>query len=417
MRKLILLALLATVFGAQASASAIKLKNGMIINGSIVGQTEYILNVKTSYGTISLNQREVDTIMPDLYRVLLKGGGEFVGTVLDLDEFNLSLKTDNGVVNLDAAQIASMVIYDYDEAEKQQKYVEKKMELEEQASAVKKADAASVAEAGSSISSTGLSFDSDLEKVFPSKPEVVQQEVKYNYRVDTDTAKTKPQEEVIPLTEEEKEIKRVEEEQDMTQSKKKDTGRNYFAVQAGGLTTDLKLNLSADGGNEEEDIGGTNAAFGVAYMRRINNRLWLGGGFSFGMLSKSSFEVPDVVRADISGQTYNIEALFNFYLNPKDKLRFYLTGGVGYSSLSVDKNSEKYQEINDVTHEMGWVAQETETLSSSGISGIFGVGLEYSIQDVNLGLEFRGRTMSLGDEFKGSGSISYFTTAKISWFF
>ena len=128
-----LLFLLFLISPLLINGEAIKLKSGLIINGSIVGQTEYILNVKTSYGTIAINQREVEKIMPDLHRVILKGGGEFIGNIVDMDEFTLSLNTDNGVVNIDVPQISSMEIYDYNEAEKQKKYIETKHELEEQA--------------------------------------------------------------------------------------------------------------------------------------------------------------------------------------------------------------------------------------------------------------------------------------------
>ena len=190
MKKFICAIAFLSIFAVCSNAEAIRLKNGVIITGSIVGQTEYVLSVQTAHGTISINQREVDTIMPDLHRVLMKGGGEFVGTVLDLDQFNLSLKTDKGVVNLDVAQIASMEIYDYGEAEKQQKYVEKKIELEQEAlkalpdSGVSAATAAEAA-AGGTLSTSGLAFDPDLEKAFPSKPAVVEQQQIYNYRMST----------------------------------------------------------------------------------------------------------------------------------------------------------------------------------------------------------------------------------------
>ena len=105
-----LLFLLFLISPLLINGEAIKLKNGLIINGSIVGQTEYILNVKTSYGTIAINQREVEKIMPDLHRVILKGGGEFIGNIVDMDEFTLSLNTDNGLVNIDVPQISSLEI-------------------------------------------------------------------------------------------------------------------------------------------------------------------------------------------------------------------------------------------------------------------------------------------------------------------
>ena len=68
------------------------MKDGNLITGSIVAQTEYTLNLTTSYGTITLNQREIDQILPDKHRIVLKGGSQLVGQILDLDEFNLKLK-------------------------------------------------------------------------------------------------------------------------------------------------------------------------------------------------------------------------------------------------------------------------------------------------------------------------------------
>ena len=67
------------------------------------------------------------------------------------------------------------------EAEKQKKYIENKHELEEAAAkelAEKNAQATDLeqaqvkAAAGSSVSTIGLEFDADLEKLFPSKPVV-----------------------------------------------------------------------------------------------------------------------------------------------------------------------------------------------------------------------------------------------------
>ena len=55
-----------------ASAETIKMKDGNLITGSIVSQTEYILNLTTSYGTITLNQKEIEEILPDKHRVVLK---------------------------------------------------------------------------------------------------------------------------------------------------------------------------------------------------------------------------------------------------------------------------------------------------------------------------------------------------------
>ncbi|MDR0953096.1 MAG: hypothetical protein LBM71_02755 [Elusimicrobiota bacterium] len=420
--KKVVLSIFAFVFCfSVAKAEAIKLKNGTIITGSIIGRTEYILNVKTEYGTININQREVDTIMPDLHRVLLKGGGEYIGTVLDLDEFNLSLKTDNGVVNIDVSQIVSMGIYDYNEAEKQKKYVETKVALEQ--AAATEAEAVAAASAGA-VSTSGLSFDDDLEKVFPSKPKEIEPEIRYNYRVhDMNSAIEKAEQEAITpeptLT--------LEEAETVDQIVKKDSGKNYFAVQAGLLSSELKLDLSKYGGATDEKLKSNNTTFGLAYMRRLTKRLWLGGSFMFGVIGKSSFEYPQTTDPNAawyiesSGQVYDINLLFNFYLNPQSKLRFYLLGGGGFSSLSIENNPSEYKEITAATATApatyGWVEKESQSVSNGSLSGTFGLGVEYAVQDINIGLEMRGSYSTYKNELASSGNLNIYSTLKVNWFF
>lgn len=434
MKRFLFLTLTLLLLPFLCRAEAIKLKNGTIINGSILDRGEYILRVQTSYGPISINQREVEAIMPDLHRVLLKGGGEFVGTVVDLDEFNLSLNTDSGLVNIDVADISSMEVYDYESAEKQKKYITKKQELEEAAKqeAAAKAEeqnaavqkASESAATAAAVSSSGLSFDDDLEKVFPSKPEVVEPKITYKYHVHNSeqAAKEEPEEEeeAPVLTEAEKKQQEQEAALITEQIKKKDTGKNYFAVHVGALTADLKLNLENYGG-KEEDIGGTNVAFSVAYMRKLSNRLWLGGGIGYGMLSKNEFEYPltgeEKMYVETSGQVYDVNVLMNFYLNTQSALRFYLTGGLGYTSASVEETPSKYELQNTETGGYGWTTQESNTISSGNFNAVFGLGAEYAIDDVNLGLEVKGKYFSFKDELESSSKMSVYTTLKVSWFF
>lgn len=424
MKKLFTLILLLTVLSPVARAEAIKLKNGMIINGSITGQTEYILNVKTSYGTITINQREVDKIMQDLHRVILKGGGEFVGTVMDLDQFNLTLKTDNGIVNIDVAQIASMEIYDYNEAEKQKEYVEKKVELEKQAVSALPTSAAAdtmeqktaAAEAGSTISG-GLAFDSDLETVFPSKPEVVQPTYVYNYRVHTEEDKDKAaeQETVLP-GETTKEAEEIDTE---NQIKKKDIAKNYFGINAGILSTPLTLDMSEYNGKSDADVGGSGVSFGLTYMRRLNKHWWLGGNFGIGMLSKNYFEGLTVdsqtdVAMKTSGQIYDIALISNFYINPESKTRLYLTGGVGYTSLSIDGNTSYYTDpLDPNTLNNG----DPVSFSTSAASGLFGIGIERTIKDINIGVELRGKYTSYSGDLAESSKVSVLAGLKVNWYF
>ena len=46
-------------------AETLKMKDGTLISGSILSQTEYTLNLATSYGNITLNQRDIEQILPD----------------------------------------------------------------------------------------------------------------------------------------------------------------------------------------------------------------------------------------------------------------------------------------------------------------------------------------------------------------
>lgn len=411
-----------------SGAEAIKLKNGTIINGSILDRSEYILRVQTAYGPISINQREVETIMPDLHRVLLKGGGEFVGTVVDLDEFNLSLNTDSGLVNIDVADISSMEVYDYESAEKQQKYIAKKQEIEQAAKQEEENKAAqkqTVAPEGAlavqnakEVSSGGLSFDDDLEKVFPSKPEVVEPKITYKYHTNQDSQTEQTEQEKPVLTEAEKRQAEQEEALITAQIKKKDTGKNYFAVNAGALTSNLKINMANYGGTEEKS-GGTNVAFSLAYMRKLTSRLWLGGGIGYGMLAKKDFEydlnATDKMYVETSGQMYDINMLANFYLNTQSALRIYLTGGAGYTSAGVELSPSEYKDLGSGT--WGWLTKETHTVKSGNINAVFGLGAEYAVDDINLGLEVKGKYFTFKNELENSAKISIYTTLKASWFF
>ncbi|MDR0735100.1 MAG: hypothetical protein LBG16_05415, partial [Elusimicrobiota bacterium] len=370
MKKFILSISLFILLCVGAGAEAIKLKNGMIINGSIVGQTEYVLSVQTSYGTIAINQREVDTIMPDLHRVLMRGGGEFVGTVMDMDEFNLTIKTDGGVINLDVAQIASMEIYDYGEAEKQKKYVEKKIELEQEAmKALPDAEASPVTAAevaaGGTLSTSGLSVDPDLEKAFPSKPAVVEAQQFYNYHLNAfqgqEIKESSQATEPAPPA--------PEEEESTEQDKKKDKAKSYLAVSAGAINTNLKLGNLSDNTNaqiQETDIGGTAMAFGVEYRRRLGKHFWTGANLSFGLIPKKyATIVPDEHEMKITGQIINLDLLLNYYFNPAGKTRFYMLVGGGGGFMSLDKNNVKFNTSTNM-----WDTMQTDSVNSTSIAAL-----------------------------------------------
>ena len=69
------------LYTVTAFAETLKMKDGTLISGSILSQTEYTLNLATSYGNITLNQREIEQILPDKHRLILKGGTQLVGII------------------------------------------------------------------------------------------------------------------------------------------------------------------------------------------------------------------------------------------------------------------------------------------------------------------------------------------------
>ena len=419
--KKIFIFLFALTFTAPVFCEAIKLKNGLIINGSIIDRSEYILKVQTSYGVISLNQREIEKIMPDLHRVFLKGGGEYVGTVVDLDDFNLTLNTDSGLINIDVAQISSMEIYDYEEAAKQKKYVENKIEQETQEKAQEE-DRKQKA-AATTMGASGLSFDEDLEKVFPSKPQETE-EIKYIYKTHEDTpdqiqtaAEDKAASEALTPAEQEQKIK--EEALSFNQNKKRKEGKNYFAVHAGLLKTKLQVDISEFGGPDDFEISGQGISFGLNYMRKLTNRFWWGGGVSFGMLPKksSNYEINPTKQGDtqINGQLYDLNALVNFYLNPQNPVRVYLTGGANITSVGLDKSYA--ERVNDGSGWGDWSVIKTEDNTQTIFGTNIGLGLEWAIDDINIGLETRLKYTPLKKELSNSPKTSVLVTLKTSWFF
>ncbi|MGB2578864.1 hypothetical protein AAIR98_000783 [Elusimicrobium simillimum] len=157
-RTLIIITVL-SLLSASAWAEGIRLRNGTIVTGSILEQTQYTLNLQTKYGVITIAQREIVEILPDKHRVVLKGGGEVVGTIEDIDEFNVRVKTDDAYVNIDMPRVSSIEVYDYEQAETQKKFVEKQIQQAQQQ------ETRSTKEQNL----TGLVFDEELDKSFAAK--------------------------------------------------------------------------------------------------------------------------------------------------------------------------------------------------------------------------------------------------------
>lgn len=447
MKRSVVAAVILAACALCAQAETIKLKSGRFVSGSILSQTEYTLNLATSYGNITISQRDIEQILPDKYRVHLKGGTQLVGSVLDMDEFNLKLQTDDGVVNIDMPQIVNMETYDYDQGQEQQQFVQQKIEQEATARQAALAAAQQQATPAQTSGSTagGLQFDEDIDRVFETKkPQVVNGSV-----ITPDAAYTQhAQQTVKPLTDEEAFLKGVKTgsvsqqayasaaKKELSSQKtapKKETSKQtpesqtgkYFAVEIGAMPLDLKLDTSGRAGHGEgdsQDIGGTSVVASAKFLWRVaDSNLWLGPAFSIANIANSSFDDldPDVAAANTdavtagrdipypdptvktSGQILNLGATANYYLNPRGRVAFYLTASAGYEMLTLNYRGE----------------MKSDSVKSNGFSFSGGIGAEMLVDDVLLGLEARQVFAARSGELKESSSSNTAVLARVSWKF
>lgn len=438
MKRSLILCLLTLLGAAVLQAESIKMKDGTIISGSILEQTQYTLNLATSFGTVTLNQKEIEQILPDKHRILLKGGTQLVGVIVDLDEFNLKLQTDDGIVNIDMPQIANIEVYDYDQAPKtQQTYVEQKIETAQE----EKARQEQVAQTGAVQAAGGLAFDSDIDKVFDTQKATVVNGQAVS-AVPTVSAAPAPSR---PLTDEEAFLKGVKtgavsqqqyaaqakdslsaqkpatQKENKPQAKEKDF-RTYLAIQLGAMPLDLKLNVSERPGfsaeKEAKDVGGTSVvASGKFLWRLMDSNLWLGPNLSIANIANNTFDDldPDTLAATdstgaplypdpkikTSGQFISLGVSANYYLNPKSRVVFYLTGNAGYEMLTLNYRGE----------------MKSDSIKSNGFSAGGGLGVETRVDDLMLGAEVRQQFSTRSNELKDSAASNTVFTAQVSWKF
>ena len=438
MKRSLILCLLTLLGAAVLQAESIKMKDGTIISGSILEQTQYTLNLATSFGTVTLNQKEIEQILPDKHRILLKGGTQLVGVIVDLDEFNLKLQTDDGIVNIDMPQIANIEVYDYDQAPKtQQTYVEQKIETAQE----EKARQEQVAQTGAVQAAGGLAFDSDIDKVFDTQKATVVNGQAVSAVPTVSAAPAAPR----PLTDEEAFLKGVKtgavsqqqyaaqakdslsapkpaaKKENKPQAKEKDF-RTYLAIQLGAMPLDLKLNVSERPGfaaeKEPKDVGGTGVvASGKFLWRLMDSNLWLGPNLSIANIANNTFDDldPDTLSArdttgrplypdpkiKTSGQFISLGVSANYYLNPKSRVVFYLTGNAGYEMLTLNYRGE----------------MKSDSIKSNGFSAGGGLGVETRVDDLMLGAEVRQQFSTRSNELKDSAASNTVFTAQVSWKF
>lgn len=437
-------------------AETVKLKDGTFVSGSIVSQTQYTLNLSTSYGPVVLNQREVEAILPDKHRVHLKGGTQLVGVISDLDEFNMTLQTDEGTVNIDMPQIVSVETYDYEQGDSARQAVLQKQaqqQAQEQArtAAETPAGGENAPAAHAVPAAGGLTFDSDIEKVFDTKkPDIVNGQVQTPQEVSAAEIRARRAEQMseeeaflkgLPAKTEEAAVAKTAEAArsgklekiKQTQAKKakrpKDaTTDKYFAISVGAQTNDLKLNNTERAGFENTDnydVGGTGVRAEATFLWRVKgSNFWLGPSVAIANIPNGSFADLDPAIAQANqtaeaagrpvpypeGENLNvqtsgqmIDALLkaNYYFSPDSLFSVYLTASAGYRMFTLN-----YRGII-----------QSESLSSGGFAGSAGIGVETHFDDLMLGAEVQEFFSPYSGDFKNSSVANTVASIKFSWKF
>lgn len=442
MKKSVFAVLCLLCLACAVQAETIKMKSGEFISGSILSQTEYTLNLATSFGTITLNQREIEQILPDKHRIILKGGTQLVGVILDLDEFNLKLQTDDGAtVNVDMPQIVSIEAYDYDRGQNAQKEFVEKTQQAQQAKEEAKQAAAAKGAAPVVEAAGGLTFDSDIDQVFAAQKATV-----VNGSVVTPSA-TVTQTAPKLLTDEEAFIKGVKtgavSQQDFAKAAKEELNKKkvvqpavktadksrekdfhkYFAVEAGVMDLDLKVGgiltlgdtASIDLGKQTVNVGGISAAISSKFLWRIKeSNLWLGPMLSFSNITNNNYAFSFIgggsLDASSSGNIMMLGVNANYYLNPESRFAFYATVNLSYEKLTLNYRGTVTKPTNEVI-------PFRDSIKSNGFAGGAGIGVETLVDDVMIGVEARQVFAQRSGELKNSAASNTVIQAQFSWKF
>ena len=420
---------LSLLLTGSAWAETVQLKNGTLISGSITSQTEYTINLTTSYGPVVLNQREVQAILPDKHRVHLKGGSQLVGVIIDLDEFNLKLQTDEGIVNIDMPQILSVEVYDYEQGNTTQKIAQQQQEQRAQ-------QQAAVATAAATSAAGGLTFDSDIEKVFDvKKAEVVNGQAQTVKEISAAEIRARR---AAAMSDEEAFLKGVSSQERQAaiaeqaqaarsgklekakkakvkkdQRAKEKSASKFFELSVGAQNNKLKLDNTGQpgfAGTAPYDVGGTSVRVEGSFLWRVgDSNLWAGPTLAIANLTKNSFldldpAVPPgsaTVDVTTSGQFIDLMAKTNYFINPQQLITLYLTAGAGYRFLTLNYHG----------------VIQGENFNTGAVLGVAGLGVQTYLDDVLVGLEVTEHFSKYSGKFSHSSSASTVFALTFSWKF
>lgn len=460
-------------------AETVKLKDGTFISGSILSQTEYTINMTTSYGPVVLNQRDVEAVLPDKHRIYLKGGTQIIGVILDLDEFNMTLQTDEGVVNIDMPQIVSIEVYDYDQGNAAQKLAEENQARQAALIAAAAAaqqvtlstatasaahpfspssvTAAAVPAAGGAVQAQGgLTFDADIDRIFDvQKAEIVNGQVQTVREISAAEiraqraaqqlsdeqaflnsgkgASAQTSEEAIAKTAEAARSGKLEEiraaEAKRAKRPKDSASNKYFAITVGAQANDLTLDNTgragfADTDSASADVGGTGVRAEAAFMWRLkSSNLWLGPALAIANIPNSSFRDMDPAIEE-ANNTASEDTEIPY---PEGSDLDVHTSG---QAIDVLLKANYYFNPDDLfsiylTASGGYRMMslnyrgviEGDTINANGFVGSAGVGVETHFDDLMLGLEVQEFFTPYSGDLKDSSSTNLVASVKFSWKF
>ena len=93
------------IFAQTGENQSFKLKDGTMINGTVIEENDDTYTIQTKYGSVTVNKNE---LVQKEYEINLKSGETFRGTKLSETDSSIQLKTKVGVLNIDKSDIQNI---------------------------------------------------------------------------------------------------------------------------------------------------------------------------------------------------------------------------------------------------------------------------------------------------------------------
>jgi len=105
LKYLIIVLIINLVFPQVSDSQTFNLKDGTVINGTIIEENNETYTIQTKYGSVIVNKNE---LLEKLYEVILKSGETFSGLRISETSTSIQLKTNVGILNIEKSDILDM---------------------------------------------------------------------------------------------------------------------------------------------------------------------------------------------------------------------------------------------------------------------------------------------------------------------